>query len=80
MWQKYSENIEYPNVDSGLLTGIWSAVPFAKPFFRKQCRYEDHRERVAKRGEGREGSAAETHGVRSWYFVPAFLLFFFVGI
>jgi len=36
------------SVDSGLLNRIWSAVPFAKPFFRKQCRDEDHRGKGCK--------------------------------
>lgn len=71
--------IEYPNVDSGSLNRIWSAVPFAKPFFRKQCRDEDHRRRVAsltgvggKGGRQRNAERACSGSVHIFFFSPVF--------
>lgn len=67
--------MKYFNVDSGLLNRIWSAVPFAEPFFRKQCRDEDHRGRVADVRPGVEEKAA-SEGTS----VPVHIFLFFSGI
>lgn len=80
MWHKILR-IEYPNVNSSLLNDIWSAVPFAKPFFRKQCRYEDHRGRVASEpdSEGRRGGRRDGDGAYP-YLGACISFFIFVGI
>lgn len=68
------------NVDSGSLNHIWSAAPFGKPFFRKQCLDEDHRGRVVDEGKKRRelrGEREESTSVCTFVPVHVYFSFFF---